>query len=313
MPGNPIYLEEIFFSGGLATVENGSDIVIGSLNAVAGTAPVWTSAAMAGDTIAIGSTRHYIAEIVDDETIRLSEPWSGADAGPTSYTGVRSPWHLDGRSLAYKMSMFLEMDASASQTAVGARDDALEARTDAIAARDLAQAWASRPQGQDVTASGTRSALHYAWVSSTSASAAEAARSATATLKGQVDIAAALAQAWATKPVDEDVAGAGTRSALHYAAKAAASEASVAGNAATVVAAKDDGEAARDLAREWAEKPHGQTVTGTADGYSSKHWSVESQTAAAAAAALVQAALTTVDYGLITDLPTDFADYGTLT
>lgn len=312
MTGNPIYLEEIFFSGGLATVVNGSDIVVGSINAIEGTAPVWTSAAMAGDTIAIGSTRHYILEVVDDDTLKLSEPWSGESAGPTVYSGVRSPWHLDGRSLAYKMSLFLEGDATASQTAVQARDEAIEARADAIDARDLAQAWANRPAGQDVTTSGTRSALHYAFNSGISAAASDTARGASVTAQGLSEAAAVLAQAWASKAFGLDVAAPGTRSALHYATLTANDRAATAADAATAVAAKDDAEAARDLAEEWSSKPYGQAVTGTASGRSALHHAIDAANSAAAAAAIVHAAGNLIDYGLITDLPADFADYGTI-
>jgi hypothetical protein len=312
MTGNPIYPEFIFFSGGLITVTNGSDEVTGSINAVAGTVPVWTSSAFVGDTIAIGPTRHYIKQIVDDDTIILTEPWSGASAGPVAYTGVRSPWHLDGRAIAYKMAKFLEQDATASATAVIARDEALGFRNEAQGFRNESEAWSNRPAGQDVTTPGTRSALHHAQASSTSATASETARAAGVVARTGAETAATLAQAWASRAVDQDVTTAGTRSALHHATKAAASETVVVANAATAVAAKDGAESARGLSEEWARKPHGQSVTGTADGRSSLHYATEAANSAAAAAALVHAAVNYIDYGFITDLPTDVADYGTL-
>jgi hypothetical protein len=139
-----------------------------------------------------------------------------------------------------------------------------------------------------------------------------AALSETTAIKNDASAQRQLAADWAEKALDTDVTTPGTRSAKHHATKAAASEANVATNAATAVAAKDDTEAARSLAEEWAQKPYGQAVTGTADSYSSKHWAAESAASAAAAAALVHAAVNTIDYGFIPDLPTDFADYGTL-
>jgi hypothetical protein len=227
---------------------------------------------------------------------------------------VRSPWHLDGRSIAYKMSKFLEGDESseASQVAVQARNDAIIARNEAVAAGPLAQAWAERPVGQDVTTPGTRSALHYASTASGFATAAASAQAQTAILKGQVDVATALAQAWASKSFGQDVAGPGTRSGLHWATLTASDRVATAADAATSVTAKDDSETARDLSQEWAEKAHGQAVTNTASSYSSKHWAAESAASAAAAAAIVFAGTNTIDYGMITDVPTDFADYGTL-
>ena len=98
--GNVIFAQDLFFQGGLATVENGSATVTGSFNAAAGTTTSWGSAALEGDTIAIGSTRHYIKRIVSDVELELTEPWSGPDATASGYTGARAPWHLADRALA---------------------------------------------------------------------------------------------------------------------------------------------------------------------------------------------------------------------
>lgn len=312
MTGNPIYPEFIFFSGGLITVVNGSPAVTGSLNVIDGTSPVWTSSAFVGDTIAIGSTRHYIKEIVSDNAIILSEPWTGPSAGPVSYTGVRSPWHLDGRALAYKMAKFLEQDASTSATAVQARDEALGFRNEAQGFRNTAEAWANRPSGQDVTTSGTRSALHHALASSTSAGASEAARAASVTARTGAETAATLAQDWASKPVDQNVTTAGTRSALHHASKASADRVLAETARADAVTAKNDAQTARSLAAEWADKGQGIAITGEVGRYSAKHHAIEAAASAATAAALVFEAVNMIDYGLITDVPTDTADYGTV-
>ena len=343
--GNVIFPENLFFQGGLITVVNGSATVTGSINALNGTATVFLSAALEGDTLAIGSTRHYIKDIVSDTVVLLTEPWSGPSATNSAYTGARQPWHLADRALAYKFAKFLEGDASASATAVQARDEALAARTDAISARDLSQAWASRPVGQDITTTGTRSALHYASTASThavnagnSATAAAntvstgitdinaikaAAVSETAAIKAdaisQTSAQRQLAADWAEKAIDTDVSGVGTRSAKHHATKAGESAAAaaidrgtVAADKAIIVAAKDVAVDKASLAQEWAESPHGVAVTGTVDGRSSKHYAVESANYAAAAAAIVFAGTSTIDYGFLTDIPTDFADYGGL-
>ena len=343
--GNVIFPENLFFQGGLITVVNGSATVTGTINALNGTATVFTSSALEGDTIAIGSTRHYIKQIVSDSEVLLTEPWSGPSAGNSGYTGARQPWHLADRALAYKFAKFLEGDASASSTAVQARDEAIQARGDAIAARDLSQAWASRPVGQDVAGAGTRSALHWASSASASATAAGISAGAAASTAAQAIIdlnaikAAAsaeltgikndavqqtttqqqLAAGWAEKPIDTDVTTPGTRSAKHWAAKSGESAAAAAGSLGTVaadkaivIAAKDTAGNSASLASEWAQKPFGQAVTGTTDGFSSKHYAQEAASSAAAAAAIVFAGTNTVDYGFITDLPTDYADYGTL-
>lgn len=311
--GNVIFAQDLFFQGGLATVENGSVTVTGSLNAADGTTTAWASAALEGDTIAIGATRHYIKRIVSDMELELTEPWSGPDATASGYTGARAPWHLADRALAYKFARFLEGDATASSTAVAARDDALAARADAIAARDLAAAWASRPANTDVTTAGTRSALHHASMASASAMAAAASAVTGADW-------AQRAADWAEKADNTDVAGASTRSAKHWAGRTAADATAVAADRATTVTAKDDalaaleaGEAARDLAAEWAQKPYGQAITGTTTGRSALHYAADAAASAAAAAAIVFAGTSTIDYGFITDLPTDFADYGGLT
>lgn len=311
--GNVIFAENLFFQGGLATVVNGSATVHGSLNAVAGTVPAWASAALEGDTIAIGSTRHYIKTIVSDVELILTEPWSGPSAGPVAYTGARAPWHLADRALAYKFAKFLEGDATASSAAAAARDDAIAARADAIAARDLAQAWASRPANTDVTTAGTRSSLHFATMASASALAA-AASAATGADWAQ------RAADWAEKPADTDVTTLGTRSAKHWAGKSgadaaavAADKATVAADKATVIGARDAAQISQSLAQEWAEKPFGQSVTGTASGRSAKHYATDAANSAAAAAAIVFAGTGTIDYGFVSDLPTDYADYGSLT
>jgi hypothetical protein len=343
--GNVIFPENLFFQGGLITVTNGSATVTGTINALNGTATVFLSAALEGDTLAIGSTRHYIKDIVSDTEVLLTEPWSGPSATNSAYTGARQPWHLADRALAYKFAKFLEGDASASATAVQARDEALQARADSINARDLAQAWASRPVGQDVSGVGTRSAFHWASTASTHATNAglSATAAATAVSTGITDINAIKAAAvsetnaikadavsqtsaqrqlaadWAEKAVDTDVTTAGTRSAKHHATKAgesataaAADKGTVAADKAIVVAAKDTATDKASLAQEWAEKPHGVAVTGTVEGRSAKHYAVESANSAAAAAAIVFAGTGTIDYGFLTDIPTDFADYGGL-
>ena len=311
--GNVIFAQDLFFQGGLATVVNGSVTVTGAINVVAGTSPSWGSAALEGDTIAIGSTRHYIKRIVSDIELELTEPWSGASASNSGYTGARAPWHLADRALAYKFARFLEGDASAASTAVAARDDALAARADAIAARDLSVAWASRPLNTDVTTTGTRSALHWASTASTSATAAAASA---ATGAGWAQRAAD----WAEKADNTDVVAAGTRSAKHWAGKTATDAATVAADKATVVAdkglviaARDAASNAQTLAQEWAEKAPGIAITGTTTGRSARHYAADAASAAAAAAAIVFAGTGTVDYGFITDVPTDFADYGELT
>lgn len=310
--GNVIFAENLFFQGGLVTVVNGSVTVMGSLNAVDGTLTVFTSAALEGDTIAVGSTRHYIKRIVSDSEVELTEGWSGPSASNVAYTGARQPWHLADRALAYKFAKFLEQDATASTTARQAADDAL-------AYRDLAAAWAARPINTDVTTPGTRSALHYSTAASTSAGAAAAS----------VTAAGGWAQRaadWAEKPNGEDVFGAGTHSAKHWAGIAgghaqtvASDKAIVADDKATVAGYRTQTFDARDiaidksaLAQEWAEKPRGQAVTGTVTGRSAKHYAAEASDSAAAAAAIVFAAGNLIDYGMITDLPTDYADYGTV-
>ena len=310
--GNVIFAQDLFFQGGLATVVNGSATVTGAFNAANGTVTAWASSALEGDTIAIGATRHYIKQIVSDVELVLTEPWSGPSATGSAYTGARAPWHLADRALAYKFARFLEGDATASSAAVAARDDALGARADAIAARDLASAWASRPANTDVSTPGTRSALHYS--SSASASAVAAASSAAASADW-----AQRAADWAEKPSDTDVVGVGTRSAKHWAGKAATDAAAVAADKATVAAdkattlgARDTAETSRSLAQEWAEKAYGSPITGTTTGRSAKHYATDAANSAAAAAAIVFAGAGTIDYGFITDLPTDFADYGGL-
>jgi len=342
--GNVIFPENLFFQGGLITVVNGSATVTGSLNAIDGTSTVFSSAALEGDTIAIGSTRHYIKRIVSDSEIELTEPWSGPSAANAAYTGARAPWHLADRALAYKFAKFLEQDASASATAAQARDEALLARADSITARDLSQAWASRPAGQDVSTPGTRSALHWASTASTHATAAaiSATNAATTVANGITDITAIktaaateltgiktdavtqtsaqrqLAADWAEKAVDADVTTPGTRSAKHHATKAAADASAVATDKAAVAADKAAVITARDtvldktsLAQEWAEKAPGAPVTGYTDQFSARHHAAASAASAAAAAAIVFAGTNLIDYGFFTDLPTDFADYGT--
>lgn len=67
------------------------------------------------------------------------------------------------------------------------------------------------------------------------------------------------------------------------------------------------------LAREWAEKPYGQVVSGTVDGRSSLHWSVVSQqfaTEAATYAGMVGAII--YDFGLLSDAVVGEEDWGTL-
>ncbi|HEV2552706.1 MAG TPA: hypothetical protein VGV17_02965 [Bosea sp. (in: a-proteobacteria)] len=312
MPGNSFYAEDLFFQGGLITVENGSATVTGAPNVLDGSATVWTSAAQAGDSIAIGATRHYILEIVSDTELTLTEPWSGADATDSGYTGARAPWHLSDRSLGYKFSRFLESDATSSATATAAAAEAVAARGDAIAARDLAQAWASRPANTDVTTTGTRSALHYSLLASTSATAADTARAAAVTAQNAAAASATRAADWAEKADNTDVTTAGTRSAKHHAGAAAGSATAAASSATAASGSKDAALISQGLAQEWAEKAPGAAITGTTTGRSAKHYAQAAADSAAAAAALVFGATNLIDYGLITDLPEDFADYGTV-
>ena len=310
--GNSIFPGTLFFQGGLVTVTNGSVTVTGGINPLDSSFPVFTSAALEGDTIAVGSTRHYIKAIVSDTEVELTEPWSGASASNVAYTGAKQPWHIHDRALGYKFAKFLEQDSTTSAAARQAADDALESR-------NLAAAWASRPANTDVTTPGTRSALHYSSSASTSAIAAAAS----AVTAGSF---AQLAARWAEAPDGEDVSGPGTRSAkawagigAGHAATVAADKAIVAADKATVAGYRTEVFEARDisidkaaLAREWASKPAGQPVTGFTDQYSGLHWAVDARASAAAAAAIVFNNANMIDYGMITDVPTDYADYGTL-
>lgn len=122
--------------------------------------------------------------------------------------------------------------AKAAASAGSANDDAgvaSGAKTDAETARDLAEAWAEKPDGQDVDGAGTRSAKHHASHAAAQVGIATGAAGTAITKAGEASDsadAAALArdkaQDWAEKAEDAAVE-AGQYSAKHHAAKAAAS------------------------------------------------------------------------------------------
>lgn len=189
-----------------------------------------------------------IAQYVEDsEAARdLAKQWATEDEDVAVSGGLYSAFHHA-----------LKAAASAS-AASGSAGMAASAQSDAEAARDLAAGWAEKADGVDVNGAGTRSAKHHAGVALSAAStatskaseasgfadAAELAKNAAqdaasnaasdvaGLLSGYVSSASGhaddakdaseLAQEWAAKAEDAEVAG-GLYSARHYAAKAHAS------------------------------------------------------------------------------------------
>lgn len=150
--------------------------------------------------------------------------WRVAKANP-------DPWQplIDLAEFLSDSEIARDSAAESALAASNSADNAYEAQLSSESARDLAADWAEKGAGQDVNGVGTRSAKHHAGVASAAADDANISAG-IATSKASIATAAAEAavaarddaEAWASNPEDMPVDSTGY-SALHYAAKAAAS------------------------------------------------------------------------------------------
>lgn len=166
--------------------------------------------------------------------------------------------------------------------------DLSEFLTDSEAAAEFARKWAS--EGEDVVVDeGLYSALHHALKAAASALTASTYAGDAAEAKAGAENARDLAKDWAEKADGQDVVGAGTRSAKHWASQASSHAATASGHAGTAssqagiatVAAQDAADA-RDKAMAWAETTEDNEVE---DGkYSAKHYAAKAAQSAEDAA-----------------------------
>ncbi|MEZ0169944.1 phage tail protein [Microvirga sp. TS319] len=185
-----------FYSDGTITLTNGSDIATGDMVA-------WDVAVLPFDFIFPNDGMDgmsVIKEVLSVNQIRLAKPWTGPTLTDVPYFMLRWARHTDPKVYAVRVSEYLTrlkaIPDNLEEVAGEIKADR-QAVDDALAALQLIE--------QSVDAD--RQAVD------TAAGQVEQARQ-------DVNGKTTLAAAWAQAPKDTDVNGPGTRSALHYAAKA---------------------------------------------------------------------------------------------
>lgn len=235
-----------WYRQGLVTIAAGGDTLSGE-------STLWRGQVQPGDILVADALKVYeVVDVVDDSNLKIRPAWAGAALAKAPYAIIRVWGRALPDQVAARVSQLLE-----------------EVRRKLADPLQTAE-WIAEAKAAAQTATG---AATTAMDAATSAGASKTAAAASETAAGQSKTAAAASA----------TAAATSKDAANNSSVAAANSANSAGQmAVSADASKTAAAASEALAKEWADKPEDQAVTGNAGKFSARHWAAKALAAAGA-------------------------------